>query len=186
MKFNIYIDESGTNKLNLHSTVAFSYVKILEQEEFDQKFIEIEKNLKIKPFHWVDNSWSIREKFLNEVIKLDFVCKIMISRNPVLPDKQMEKAIKYLLIEKNIGNIYIDGGKSKKYLSKIKNIVRSKGITTKKIDGVNDQQYPGIRLADLCAGIVRSYMDNKDEKSEKLFKKLRSKIEIILEDMDEY
>jgi hypothetical protein len=183
MKSNVYIDESGTNKLNNNSSIAFVYIKVLDQEIFDKRILSIEKELGIKTFHWVAHSWKVREKFLDKVLSLDFVCKIMISHNPVNPDDQLEKALKYLIVEKEINNLTIDGDKSKTYTARVKKILRNKNITTKKIRGIKDEASPGIRVADMCAGLSRYYYDNKSEQSSIMFNKLKSKIEIIFEDL---
>ena len=183
MKVNIFIDESGTNKIDKNSTVAFVYIEVVDQKKFDEKLISIEKKLQIKTFHWVENSWKVREKILHEILYLDFICKIMISHNPVHGNEQLEKALQYLIVEKNLFHIIIDGNKNKAYTSKVKKMLRNKNISTKKIQGMDDKNSPVIRLADFCAGLSRYYYDNKDEKSTRVFNRLKSKIEIIFEDI---
>ena len=76
-----------------------------------------------------------------------------------------------MIIEKNIKNIYIDEKKSKRYERKIKKISQNnkkikklrkiKKISVKKLKTVKINQYAGIRLADMIAGLSRLYFDKK-------------------------
>lgn len=78
--------------------------------------------------------------------------------------------------------IYIDGKKPKWYAKKIKKILRYKGISVRKLKMVKGSQYAGIRLADMIAGLSRSYFDKKNLK--RIFgyyQKLQKKIIVIIE-----
>lgn len=68
----IFIDESGTHKQSDHSTIALVYVEIINLEGFEKAVERIEKQLKIRYFHWTDESWEKREKFIKQLLKLDF------------------------------------------------------------------------------------------------------------------
>lgn len=177
----IFIDESGIHKQIDHSTFVLSYVEAKNYDVLEQQVIEIEKSLKINYFHWAETAWKVKEIFLNKVLKLDFKVKVAILKNPVKPAEELERALSYMIIEKNIKNIYIDGKKPKWYENRIKKILRTKGITVKKLKTVKDNQYAGIRLADMIAGLSRSYFDKRNlEKISKYYKRLEKKIIVVI------
>lgn len=94
----IFIDESGIHKKVDHSTFALSYIAIDNYDKIEQKIIEIENKLKIDYFHWSETVWKIKEKFMNEALKLDFQVKIAVIKNPVKPDKELEKILAHTII----------------------------------------------------------------------------------------
>jgi len=179
----VFIDESGIHKKVDHSTFALAYVEFENYPDIEKRILEIEKDLNIDFFHWAETVWNIKEKFMNEILKLDFKVKIAIVKNPVDPTNELEKVLNHTIVEKNIRNIYIDGKKPKWYGNKIKHILRDKGISVKKLITVKDSQTAGIRLADMVAGLARSYYDKKkpEERFSKYFKKLQKKIIVIIE-----
>lgn len=71
----IFIDESGTHKQMDHATIALVYVEIANLEEFEKAVEKIEEKLNIKYFHWTDEKWEKREKFIEQILKLDFLLK---------------------------------------------------------------------------------------------------------------
>jgi len=86
-----------------------------------------------------------------------------------------------MIVEKNIRNIYVDGKKPKWYERRIKKILRDKGISTKKVKTVKSSQYAGIRLADMIAGLSRSYFDKKNlNKIEKYYQRLQRKVIVLI------
>lgn len=173
----IYIDESGIHKKVDHSTFALAYISFANSRLIENKIIEIEKSLKIKQFHWSKTVWKVKEKFLSEALKLDFEVKIAIIKNPIDPSTELEKVLVHTLVEKKIKNIFIDGKKPKWFENRIKKVLRDKGITIRKLKTVKASQYPGIRLADMVAGLVRSYHDKKNlDKISKYFRRLNKKI----------
>lgn len=64
---------------------------------------------------------------------------------------------------------------------KIKNILRSKNFSVRKLKTVNSSQYPGIRIADMSAGLIRSFYDSKNlNRIEKYYRRLEKKIIITV------
>jgi len=176
-KVLIFIDESGIHKKVDHSTFSLAYIELKDSKEIDKKIIDIEEKLKIKSFHWAETAWPIKEKFIIEVLKLNFKAKIAIIKNPVNPGKELEKVLSHAIIEKNIKNVYIDGKKPKWYEHKIKKILRDKNLSVKKLKTVKDTQFAGIRLGDMVAGLARSYFDKKNpERFDKYYKKLKKRL----------
>ena len=179
---DIFIDESGIHKTVANSTFALAYVKAEHRDELEEKFKTIEQKLKIDHFHWSKTVWKVKAKFMDEILKLDFEAKIAVIKNPVNPNKELEKILKHMIIEKNIKNIYIDSKKPKWYERNIKKILRDKGILVRKLKTVNDNQYAGIRLADMIAGLSRSYFDKKNlNKISEYYDRLKKKIVIIVQ-----
>lgn len=98
------------------------------------------------------------------------------------PAKELERILSHMAIERNISCIFIDGKKPKWYELKIKKILRDKGVSARKVKMVKDDQIACVRLADMVAGLSRSYFDRKNEK--KLcgyYKKLEKKLVILMQ-----
>ncbi len=172
---NIYIDESGIHKQEGHSTTTVVYLEIEQQEKFQRDIELILKNLKLAHFHWSDQGWKVRMKFLKKAINLDFIFKVAIFQNPVNPEKMMEIVFLHLITEKNIRSIFIDGKKTRLYERRLKKILRDKGLSVKKLRSIrNEVAYPGIQLADALAGLARYYFDNpRAVDANKLMKRLK-------------
>jgi len=169
----IFIDESGTHKQTDHASIALVYVEISNLEEFEKEVEKIEHDLGIKYFHWSDEKWAKREKFLERLIKLDFTVKVAILDNPVKLSESLEKALMHLVIEGNIRKIMIDGRKPKWYSLKLKKVLRDKGISVKKVITVRkDESSPGIRVSDCLAGLFRYHYDNPESKASEWHKRL--------------
>lgn len=178
----IFVDESGIHKSIDHSTFVLAYIKIENYSLLEKKIKEIENELKIDYFHWSETSWKVKEKFMSGTLSLDFQTKIAIIKNPVNSAKELEKVLSHMIIERNIKNIYIDGKKPKWYERKIKKILKDKNISVKKLKTVKINQYAGIRLADMIAGLSRSYFDKKNlDKISEYYKRLEKKIIVIIE-----
>jgi len=175
----VFIDESGIHKEIEHSTFVLVYVETENYEEIEKQIREIEKWLKIDYFHWAKTVWKVKEKFLDEVLKLDFRAKIAVVKNPA---QELERVLTHMIVERNIRNIYIDGKKPKWYERKIKKILRDKGISVKKLRTVKSSQFAGIRLADTVAGLSRSYFDKKNlERISPYYQRLKKKIIVMIE-----
>lgn len=173
----VFIDESGIHKKIDHSTFTLAYIKIDNYKKIESDIINIEKKLKIDSFHWANTVWDIKEKFIVEALKLNFTVKIAVIKNPIKPEKELEKVLDHTIIEKEIKEIYIDGKKPKWYERKIKFILRNKDISLRKLKTIKDEQSAGIRLADMVAGLSRSFYDKKNpERFNKYYKKLEKKI----------
>ena len=170
----VFIDESGTHKHDGHSTTAVVYVEVIYSDEFNKKIVKIEENLRLNSFHWSEERWDVRNKFLTEISKLDFQAKVAIFKNPVKPEKMMEVVFQHLITEGNIRNIYLDGKKPKWYELALKKALRDRGVSVRKLRTVNDKSQPGVQVADCLAGLVRRHYDNQSEKNpKKWFDKLR-------------
>lgn len=178
----IFIDESGTHKEVGHSTFVLAYIETDNITSIEKRIVEIEKRLGIDYFHWSKTVWKVKKEFMDEVLKLDFKAKIAIIENPVKPAQEMEKVLTHMLVEKNIRNIYIDGKKPKWYAREIKKVLRMRGIKVRKLKTVKSSQYAGIRLADMVAGLSRSYFDKKNlNKISNFYERLKKKTIIIIE-----
>ena len=178
----IFIDESGIHKKVDHSTFALAYVEFKNYQAVEQQIINIEKKLNIDYFHWSETVWRVKEKFMEEALKLDFKAKIAIVKNPINPSQEIEKVLIHTIVENDIKSIYIDGQKSKRYERKIKHILRDKDISVKKLKIIKDEQSAGIRLADMIAGLARSYFDKRNPgRFDKFYKKLEKKIIVTIE-----
>ncbi len=179
---DIFIDESGIHKEVDNSSFVLVYIETSDKERIEKQIEKIEEELGIKTFHWAETIWALKEEFMKKALKLNFKVKIAIVKNPVKPDKEMERVLVHTIIEKNINNVIIDGKKPKWYEREIKHILRDKGLSTRKLRTINDEQSPGIRLADMVAGLTRTYYDLKNRKRiEPYFAKLRKKIIVIIE-----
>lgn len=177
----VFIDESGIHKKIDHSTYALAYIKSENYQLLESKVCEIEKSLGIGYFHWSETVWAVKKRFMTEALKLDFTVKLAVVKNPIYPQKELERILRHLLVEKNISNVYIDGKQPKWYEKEIKNILRSKSFSARKLKTVKSSQYAGIRLADMVAGLARSYFDGKNlQKIESFYRTLEKKIIIIV------
>lgn len=178
----IFIDESGIHKKVDHSTFALSYIQFKNYQEVEAKIIKIEEKLGIQEFHWAETVWRVKEKFMDEIFKLEFQAKIAIVKNPINPSVELEKILLHTIVENNIKTIYIDGKKPKWFEHKIKKVLRDKGVSVRKLKTVKSSQCAGTRLADMVAGLARTYFDKKNlDKIEKYYKKLKKKLIVAIE-----
>ncbi len=177
----IFIDESGIHKKVDHSSFALAYIKLKNCSEIEKKIVETETKLKIGMFHWSETVWEVKEKFMDEVLKLDFQAKVAIIKNPINPSLELEKVLLHTIVENNIKAIYIDGKKPEWFENRIKKVLRDKGISIKKLRTIRSSQYPGARLADMVAGLARTYFDKKNlDKIEKYYKRLKKKLVVVI------
>lgn len=177
---NIFIDESGIHKSVDYSTIVVVYVEVKDIRKLEIDILNIEKELRLKTFHWSDERWLIRNKFLKQIIKLNFKFKLAIFRNPFSSQKMLEVVFQHLIIEKSLNGIFIDGEKPRWYEHKLKKVLRDKGISIKKLRTVRSISHPGIQLADALAGLTRYYFDNpKAEDAKKWFEKLKEKKKLV-------
>lgn len=178
----IFIDESGTHKQEDHATIALVYVEIADLEGFEKDVERIEGDLKIKYFHWTDEKWEKREKFIEQILKLDFFVKVAILKNPIKLSESLEDALRHLVIEEDIKKIMIDGRKPKWYNQKLKKVLRDKGVSVKKIvTARKDESSPGIRVSDCLAGLIRSNYDDPRSLAAKWYGKMKKADKIRLE-----
>lgn len=159
----IFIDESGIQGQIGHSTIAIVYIEIKNINKFNKEFKIILQELRISNFHWTEERWKIREKFIARIIDLDFKVKVGIFKNPIHVDRAMESVFTHLISESDIFKIEIDAKKPKWYENKLKKILRIKGVSVKKLKTVRkDDNNSGIQLADCLAGLFRYHFDNPD------------------------
>lgn len=172
----VFIDESGTNKQEGHATTAVVYVQVLNKEKFEADLTKIEKDLRIAYFHWADERWFMREKFLNQASEVDFIVKVAVFKNPAHPQQMIEAVFKQLITEPMIRKVIIDGKKPRWYEQKLKKVLRDRGIEVWKLKTVRSTGDVGIQLADAIAGLVRYCYDKPDkELAQSLLKKLQKK-----------
>lgn len=179
----VFIDESGIHKKIGRSTTAVVYVEVTQLEKLEKKLKVIENNLRISSFHWADERWLIRNKFLSSILELDFAVKVAVFENPKNVGEMLEVVFRHLITEKNIRSIFIDGKKPRWYELKLKKVLRDKGVSVKKLKTVRSETNLGIQLADAMAGLVRYHFDNPEAPdAQKWFKRLRKakKIKFVL------
>ncbi len=87
--------------------------------------------------------------------------------------------INFIDEKSNFIKIIIDGNKNKKYEHELKSILRGFGIKTKILKISDDRKYPLIRLADFMAGLIRSYVNNRNKDNLYMFDSVKQKIIII-------
>jgi len=178
----IFIDESGTHKDIDHSTFVLVYVAVNDYQTLERKVQALEARLRRGAFHWKDTVWKVKKEFMEEALSFDFRIKIAVFRNPINTGAALELALTHMIVERDITEIFIDGKKPKKYARVLKKSLRDKGIRVSKLRTVNDEQFAGIRLADMAAGLSRSYFDNKNlNKITPYFERLQKKTIIIIE-----
>ena len=183
----VFIDESGIHKQVGHATTAVVYVEVENMQKFEKAILKIEKELKIDSFHWAEERWVVRSKFLEMISDLDFKVKVAVFKNPVHKAKLIEVIFQHLIIETDIRSIFIDGKKPKWYELRLKKVLRDKGISVKKLRTVRDEASLGIQVADCVAGLVRRYYDNPDEQlPAKWFNKLRSNKKLFVQLLFEF
>lgn len=177
----IYIDESGTHKGAKHSTLALVYVNVTDSDDFDKKIVEKESRLRISNFHWKDETWETRESFVNFLLKLGFNFKVAISHNPHEFVKKYP-IILASLIEGRIKKIVIDGEKPRWYTMGLKTTLRQKNISVEKLVAAKKEtSYPGLRVADCLAGLVRYSYDNSKSLASTWLNEFRKKEILIYE-----
>lgn len=178
---HIFIDESGIHKKVDNSSFVIVYISLKDEGFISARIEQIESKLKIMPFHWSDfgskAGWLIRKAFIKRISDLPFTFKYIIVKNPVKPREMLFYCLSYLLIEKDIKKVVIDGRQPKWYEKQIKHLLRSRGISVKKLRTANDRAVPALRLADALAGLVRSYHDGSPI-SQELYNLIRAKNKI--------
>src|SRR3989344_126746 len=139
----VYIDESGVHQQDGKSAIALVYVITENSDELDRAVRKAEKSLLINSFHWSKYTWKIRTAFLNAILKEQFNVKTVLLPNPFTENK-LEAALQYLLLEKNIKNVVIDGHKPHRYILRLKKILRDHGASVKKMRMGDDRSFPGL------------------------------------------
>lgn len=173
----IFIDESGIHKPNGHSVFSLVYVSGNDYFQLENDVQQLEQNLGIEAFHWAETVWKVKSAFMDRALALPFTAKVWIVHNPIHQERILLTVLMELLTESRISCLFIDGKKSKSYERVIKKFLRDRAISVKKLRSVHDTQYAGIRLADMVAGLVCSYMDGKNSlRLEPYLKRIKRKI----------
>ena len=92
-KYIVYIDESNILSKTGNSVYTAVYVKFLNKDYLAHKIINTERELRISHTHWSDMSWKIRLKFSEHIKSVDFICKIIIYKNPIKQETILEQTI---------------------------------------------------------------------------------------------
>ncbi len=171
----LFLDESGIHKQDGISCVALVFVEVVHLELLNKCVFDTEQKIGIDGFHWKDHSWRIRGMFLEEIKRNDFKIKAAIVDNP-FKDFYYKDVLKEMVVENAMHTLVIDGKKPKRYRNQLKKSLRNKGLIFKKVITGNDRSFPALRLADLCAGVIRAYLENPNRNSEILYGKLQKKI----------
>ena len=175
----IYIDESNILSKVGNSIYVAVCILYADKDTFIQKIVGIEEDLNISYLHWVDMPWKLRIALAKKIRNLNFTCKIASYRNPIHPDRILQDFLfEIISCDNSIFRIIIDGKKSKRYVNKLKTVLKNRGIRMKKIIFSDDKNEPVIRLADFMAGMYRSFLDNQNEQNGYIYKILKHKIKI--------
>lgn len=172
----IFIDESGIHKPIGKATFSVVYVEIKNLEETRKGLIDINQKMGINSFHWAEQRWTYRAKYLKRVLaQLDFTFKIAIFENPVDSDMAFSRIFEHLIREDNIKSISIDGKKPKWYENKLKKELRKHGVKVRKLRTVkNEISEPILQLADALAGFSLYVYENQNDKvNKRLLEKFR-------------
>ncbi len=171
-QYFVYIDESNISTNLGHSAYSCVFVLCINKDD-------IEKELNITYLHWVDMPWKLRIKFAEKIKNLDFVCKCTIFKNPINQEVVLTDFISNIINnDLFVSKITVDGKKPKHYISRLKKKLRKQGVIFDKLLFTNDKSESFLRLADFIAGLIRSYIDNKNESNEYMFDILKRKIKI--------
>ncbi|MFA6073897.1 MAG: DUF3800 domain-containing protein [Candidatus Woesearchaeota archaeon] len=183
----IFIDESGIHKTVGRSTFSVVYVEIPNLDKARKQLIEINKKLGIDSFHWAEQRWIYRTRYLKRVIGLDFIFKIATFENPVNTDLAFNRIFEHLIQESSIKSIAIDGKKPKWYERKLKKELRKHGTKVKKLRTIkNEASEPILQLADALAGFSLYVYENQDDKTNKRLLEQFRKLKKLLVEMHFY
>ncbi|MFA6304605.1 MAG: DUF3800 domain-containing protein [Patescibacteria group bacterium] len=176
----IFIDESGIHKPSGKSAVALVYIEVENLDKLNNAIVETEKFLRIDAFHWNKQIWKIRKLFLERLSGEDFLVKAALLRNPFI-EMDFHKAVINLVANEKIKQIIIDGKKSRRYHLLLKQFFRKNGMLVKKVKTANDLSFPGLRVADLFAGLIRAYYEEPLKKeAQQLYEMARNKITTLI------
>lgn len=178
----VFIDESGIHKQTDHSSFALVYVEVEKADNINSAIEKIENELGITYFHWADfgskSGWKVRRGFVEAIARLPFHFKYTIVRNPIVVTESLFQSMLYLLTERDIKKVVIDGKKPKWVERQIKRSLRSRNFSVKKLRVVRDTAEPCLRLADSLAGLVRVYHDGTSNIAKELYAHLQSRNKI--------
>ncbi|MBI2008288.1 DUF3800 domain-containing protein [Candidatus Amesbacteria bacterium] len=178
----VYIDESGTHLGAKNATLSVVYLEVKKHADFENKVLLIEKKLGISHFHWNKQDWRNREKFMDELMNLNFTFGVAIYGHPEKFASKFPDMLAHLVTQTEIAKMVIDGYKPKWYLNALKKMLRDRGTSVKKlVSARKDESYPGLRVADCLAGLIRYHYDHSKSNAERWVKKLKKEKKLIFE-----
>ena len=141
----ISIDESGIHRQNGFSIIALICVNDAQTlTELNSQIENLEKSIGTTSFHWANKGRPFRRDFVVGLNDLHFTIRLAQISNPVKFDIVLGEVLPYLIPERKLEHLFIDGKKHKHYVRTLKKVLRDKGITVKKLKTVNDEAYPSI------------------------------------------
>jgi hypothetical protein len=172
----VFIDESGTNKPN--GQCVFVAI-LIESEKLDSvsKIVEAaEASVNAETFHWRGKSSLLRAEFVRRISLANFLVCFVCFGNPLTDyGAALESLVITSCVNLNIRKIIIDGRKGKTYEKHLKKALRDKGISTRKLKTAADEAYPGLRVADALAGLIRTHANKPTSQTNDLMKALRKR-----------
>jgi len=105
----IFVDESGIHKQTGYAVLALVYVPFEALAAVEAAVMEIEQGLGVAAFHWSDQRWKFRKRFLERVCTCEFSVKLAVCPNPPREAQWRERALQHLVVEKHIARVAIDG-----------------------------------------------------------------------------
>lgn len=155
----ISIDESGTHKQDGLSVIVLVCVEdSATLHDLNSRVEHLEKAIGTTNFHWAAKGWPFRRDFVQGLVTLPMRVRLAQLTNPIRLDRTLEEVLPYLISERHVEQVFIDGKKHKQYARTLKKVLRDKNISVKKLRTVNDAAYPTVRVADAVAGAVRYYL----------------------------
>lgn len=177
---NVFLDESGIHRQDGKFCVALVCVSVENIELLEQAVVEAGEDLKIGPFHWSHTNWKVRTKFLEKILKHDFSVRAGLFPNP-FREIDYQQVLPQMMYDQEIKTFVMDGKKPRLFKRKLKKTLQSLGIVFDKLILGNDKSYPILRVADFCAGIIRTYYEKgKNQEVITCFEKLKSRIELFI------
>lgn len=177
-KIDVFIDESGIGRKVGYSVYCLTYCFPSFKKEIDRLILEIEEKLKITTFHWREQSWIIKKKFLHQILKIiEWGCILCIVENKTHLFETPEQIIVKGLLGTSLDTIYIDGKKTKKYTHAVKKSLKNLGLNISSLKLVSSSACGGLRISDAVAGLVRLSLEkNLTDDVGELLKQVNKKI----------
>jgi hypothetical protein len=175
-KLLCFVDETGQDTYGKFFLV---FGVLLEQENKDvlEAVLEkVEKDTGKNKYKWKNTDNKLKEKFLQEIIKVDGLKQILFYS--IYKETKKYNYYTALTISKVV-NVSVSGdyfvtvvidGLNKKEADLMRINLRGLGVKYKTIRGMRDEQSVFLRLADALAGFVRDYLVVNWAKSEQVLR----------------
>ena len=164
MRVNVYIDESGIGRKFGATVYCITVCYNLDATDLDSKILQIEKSLRVPPFHWREHSWTVKTKFLDSILGIEhWSCMTVVIKNDKFNESAVEKLLAKAIQGLDVDKMYIDGKKPRKYINLVKKSFKNIGISVSKLKMVRHQSAGGLRVSDAVAGLVRLHYDGKSK-----------------------